>query len=93
MICENVTTDQALALGERLAAAARVPIDAGGVEHRFSASVGIAFSEGDPPEADALARAADAAAYRAKRGSGVMCSSCRSHSRAPRPESLVSAGG
>jgi diguanylate cyclase (GGDEF)-like protein/PAS domain S-box-containing protein len=70
VICENVTTDQALALGERLAAAARLPIDAGGVEQRFSASVGIAFSAGDPPEPDALVRAADAAAYRAKRGSG-----------------------
>jgi diguanylate cyclase (GGDEF)-like protein/PAS domain S-box-containing protein len=70
VICESVTTDQALALGERLAAAARIPIDAGGVEHRFSASVGIAFSEGDPPEPDAFVRAADAAAYRAKRGSG-----------------------
>ncbi|HZN87989.1 MAG TPA: diguanylate cyclase [Thermoleophilaceae bacterium] len=70
VICESVTTAQALALGERLAAAARLPIHAGDVEHRFSASVGIAFSEADPPEPDALVRAADAAAYRAKRGSG-----------------------
>jgi diguanylate cyclase (GGDEF)-like protein/PAS domain S-box-containing protein len=68
VICENVSADEARALAHRLADVARRPVPAAGVEHRFSTSIGIAHSDGDPPEPDVLVRSADAAAYRAKRG-------------------------
>ena len=71
VICENVNTDDVRALGHRLADVARRPVRVADVEHRFSTSIGIAHSDGDPPEPDVLVRTADAAAYRAKnRGRG-----------------------
>jgi GGDEF domain-containing protein len=57
----------ALALGERLEQAIRVPLIVGGVEHGLSASIGIALGHSD---ADSLLRDADAASYRAKSGGG-----------------------
>ena len=71
VICENVDADAVLALAHRLIDVARRDVQAAGVEHRFSTSIGIAHSDGDPPEPDVLVRTADAAAYRAKnRGPG-----------------------
>jgi diguanylate cyclase (GGDEF)-like protein/PAS domain S-box-containing protein len=68
VICENVDEEQAVALGQRLADTARRPIETPGAEHQLSASVGVALSDGRAPDPHALVRAADAAAYRAKRG-------------------------
>ena len=71
VICEEMREADAMALGRRLSQVARRPIQASGVEHRFSASIGIALGEGDSPDPGELVRAADEAAYRAKRrGSG-----------------------
>jgi diguanylate cyclase (GGDEF)-like protein/PAS domain S-box-containing protein len=81
VICENVDADDVLALAHRLADVARRAVQTAGVEHRFSTSIGIAHSDGDPPEPDVLVRTADAAAYRAKRrGPGGV-----EFARAPRP--------
>ena len=68
VVCEDVNEQVALALGRRLAQVARQPIEAAGAEHRLSASIGVALSGSDPAERAALVRAADAAAYEAKRG-------------------------
>jgi diguanylate cyclase (GGDEF)-like protein len=71
VICEDVDEATALALAGRLAAVARRPIETAEMEHRFSASIGIALAGGDPVEPRHLVSAADAAAYRAKeRGRG-----------------------
>jgi GGDEF domain-containing protein len=50
-------------VGNRMLEAIGMPLLAAGVEHRLSASVGIALGSADP---DALLDNADAAAYRAK---------------------------
>ncbi len=62
-LCEDVTEESALAVGQRLLEAIRLPFTAAGVEHQLSASVGIALGHSDP---DALLADADAATYRAK---------------------------
>ena len=62
-LCEHVEEDSALAVGRRLLQAIRRPFTAGDVEHRLSASIGIALGHADP---DALLANADAATYRAK---------------------------
>jgi diguanylate cyclase (GGDEF)-like protein len=63
VVCEDVDEEEALALGRRLQDAIRPPVMVGGVEHRVSASIGVALGNGDP---DALLDQADAAVYRAK---------------------------
>ncbi len=67
VICEDMNEPDARALAARLAAVAQQPIEAPGAKHRFSASIGIALGDGDLPDPGALVRAADAAAYKAKR--------------------------
>ncbi|MBV9682695.1 MAG: diguanylate cyclase [Solirubrobacterales bacterium] len=62
-VCEAIDADAACAIGRRLQQAVRRPFAAGGVEHRMSASIGIAIGGCEP---DALLAEADAAAYRAK---------------------------
>ena len=62
-VCEDIDEEAALAVARRLQEAIRPPLVAGGVEHRLSASIGIAIGDSDP---DALLADADAAAYRAK---------------------------
>ncbi len=62
-VCEDVDEQSALALGRRLQAAIRLPIDVGGVNQRLTASIGIALGQTDP---EALLRDADVAVYRAK---------------------------
>lgn len=62
-ICEDIDEEAALAVGQRLQEAIRPAVVAGGVEHRLSASIGIAIGDREP---DALLGEADAAAYRAK---------------------------
>ena len=63
VVCEAVDEDTALALGQRLDAAIRRPLDVSGTEHRLTASIGIALGSDD---ADSILAAADAALYQAK---------------------------
>jgi diguanylate cyclase (GGDEF)-like protein/PAS domain S-box-containing protein len=63
VICEQVDAETALALGERLVAAVAAPLTVGDVEHRLSASIGVALGRTDP---DTLLGDADAAVYQAK---------------------------
>jgi diguanylate cyclase (GGDEF)-like protein/PAS domain S-box-containing protein len=63
VVCEEVDQESALAVGERLEEAIRLPLTASGVKHGLSASIGVALGHSDP---DALLGNADAAVYRAK---------------------------
>ena len=63
VVCEEVDEDAASRVGQRLQEAIQLPLAAAGVEHRLSASIGIALGHADP---DALLGDADAAVYRAK---------------------------
>ena len=63
IVCEEVDEGTALALGQRLDAAIRRPLDVAGAEHRLTASIGIAIGRDDP---DSMLAAADAAVYQAK---------------------------
>jgi diguanylate cyclase (GGDEF)-like protein/PAS domain S-box-containing protein len=65
VVCEGVTEHSALALGQRLQEAIRLPLTVGGVPHCLSASIGVALGHRDP---DALIANADAAVYQAKAG-------------------------
>jgi diguanylate cyclase (GGDEF)-like protein len=68
VVCEDVDTDAAVAVGGRVQDAVRLPLRASGVQHALSASIGISLGHAD---SDALLANADAAAYRAKaRGTG-----------------------
>jgi diguanylate cyclase (GGDEF)-like protein len=62
-LCEHVDEDSALAVGRRLLEAIARPFINGEVEHRLSASIGIALGHSDP---DVLLAHADAATYQAK---------------------------
>jgi diguanylate cyclase (GGDEF)-like protein/PAS domain S-box-containing protein len=63
VICEEVDAPTALALGGRLEAAIREPLEVGGITHLLTASIGVALGRTDP---DALLGDADAAVYDAK---------------------------
>ena len=65
VICEDITEDSAFALGARLEEAIREPLMVDGVEHRMSASIGIALGR-ERSSPDTLLADADSAAYRAK---------------------------
>ena len=68
VVCEQVDKPSALALGRRLELAVEQPLRLGEVEHRLTASIGIAVGRNDREE---LVGRADAALYGAKaRGSG-----------------------
>jgi diguanylate cyclase (GGDEF)-like protein len=70
VLCEQVDKASAVALGERLQEAIRLPVTVGGAVHELSASIGIALGERDP---DDLLSNADTALYRAKgRGGGQL---------------------
>jgi diguanylate cyclase (GGDEF)-like protein/PAS domain S-box-containing protein len=70
VVCEELDEHTAIALGRRLHEALEQPLRIGVVEHRLSASIGIALGRADP---DALLGNADAAVYRAKaRGRGFV---------------------
>jgi diguanylate cyclase (GGDEF)-like protein/PAS domain S-box-containing protein len=62
-VCEDVDEASALAVGRRLQEAIGAPISAGGLQHRLSASIGVALGGAEP---DTLLANADAAGYRAK---------------------------
>ena len=66
VVCEDIGEQLALALRDRLRAAARVPVEAAGAVHQLSASVGFALSDEIGLDPDELIRAADQAVYRAK---------------------------
>jgi diguanylate cyclase (GGDEF)-like protein/PAS domain S-box-containing protein len=63
VVCEQIDEQSALALGQRLQHAIRLPVDTNEVNHRLAASIGIALGHTDP---DALLADADTAVYRAK---------------------------
>lgn len=63
VVCEHVDRSTVLMLGQRLQEALRAPVRDGWVEHRLSASIGIALGARD---AACLLAEADRAAYRAK---------------------------
>jgi diguanylate cyclase (GGDEF)-like protein/PAS domain S-box-containing protein len=63
VVCEEVDAETALALGRRLEATIREPLEVGGVTHSLTASIGIALGRTDP---DALLGDADTAVYDAK---------------------------
>src|SRR6185436_11115863 len=56
----------AIALGHRLTESIHEPMDVEGIEHRLSASIGIALGAAGRRDPDTLLADADAAAYRAK---------------------------
>jgi diguanylate cyclase (GGDEF)-like protein/PAS domain S-box-containing protein len=62
-VCEELDEESARAIGGRMLAAIQLPVIAGEVQHRLSASIGIALGRSEPDE---LVRQADAAVYRAK---------------------------
>jgi diguanylate cyclase (GGDEF)-like protein/PAS domain S-box-containing protein len=70
-VCEDVDEESALAVGRRLQKAITVPITAGGLQQRLSASIGVALGSveshgGGTLDPDTLLANADAAAYGAK---------------------------
>ncbi len=65
VVCEAVDEETALALGHRLDAAIRRPLEVSGAEQHLTASIGIALGSDD---ADSILAAADAALYQAKAG-------------------------
>ncbi|MCW3003350.1 MAG: hypothetical protein JWQ20_2648 [Conexibacter sp.] len=67
-LCEGLEDpEEALAVAERLLAAAATPVTLGGVAVRCSASIGIALAgEGDDSDAEGLLRDADLAMHRTK---------------------------
>jgi diguanylate cyclase (GGDEF)-like protein len=68
VVCEQVDEAAAMSLARRVEVAIRLPLSAGGVEHRLTASIGVALGTMEP--ADLLAHA-DAAVYRAKAAGGA----------------------
>ena len=62
-ICEQIDAPAAAMVGERILTSVQAPMRIAEIEHRVSASVGIALGRGDPEQ---LLADADAAAYRAK---------------------------
>jgi diguanylate cyclase (GGDEF)-like protein/PAS domain S-box-containing protein len=68
VVCEDIDEQSAVALGRRLRRAIEVPLRVGDLQHRLTASIGIAIGRADP---ELLIDRADAAVYRAKaRGPG-----------------------
>ncbi len=67
VVCEDVDKASALALGERLLESIESPLVIGAIEHRLSASVGVALGPCDP---DTLLGNADSAVYQAKAAGG-----------------------
>jgi diguanylate cyclase (GGDEF)-like protein/PAS domain S-box-containing protein len=63
VVCEEAEEESVLAVSQRLQEAIRVPLMVGSVQHRLSASIGIALGHTDP---DALLDKADAAVYHVK---------------------------
>lgn len=66
VVCEDIDERTAIQLGLRLTEAIHEPLEIDGVEHRLSASIGIALGAAGRRDPDALLADADAAAYRAK---------------------------
>src|SRR4051812_27017573 len=85
VVCEDIDEHTAIAPGHRLTEAIHEPMDVDGVEHRLSASIGIALGAAGRRDPDSLLADADAAAYRAKaEGRGrveVFDSRLREHAR------------
>jgi diguanylate cyclase (GGDEF)-like protein/PAS domain S-box-containing protein len=66
VVCEDIDERTAIQLGLRLTEAINEPLEIDGVEHRLSASIGIALGSAGRRDPDTLLADADAAAYRAK---------------------------
>ena len=67
VLCEQVDSQSAVALGQRLDEAIRLPVRISGAVHDLSTSIGIALGQTDP---DLLLANADTALYRAKAHGG-----------------------
>ncbi len=63
VVCEEVDAEAVLHLGDRLLGAIREPVKVGEINHKLTASIGVALGRTDP---DALLGDADAAVYQAK---------------------------
>ena len=68
VVCERIDEREACALAERLEATIEREVVVQGVEHRLTASIGIALGYGEP---QSMLDQADAAAYRAKAAGGA----------------------
>jgi diguanylate cyclase (GGDEF)-like protein/PAS domain S-box-containing protein len=66
VVCDTIEEDAAVALARRLEEAVRAPLEAGGGEHRLTASIGIALGVAGQADPETLLAEADTAAYRAK---------------------------
>ena len=66
VVCEDIDERTAIRSACRLTEAIHEPLEIDGVEHRLSASIGIALGAAGRRDPDALLADADAAAYRAK---------------------------
>src|SRR3954470_14753019 len=66
VVCEDVDEHTAISLAGRPTEALHEPLEIDGIEHRLSASIGIALGAAGRRDPDALLADADAAAYRAK---------------------------
>src|SRR3954469_12182633 len=98
VVCEDIDETTAIGLGSRLTEAIHEPLDVDGIEHRLSASIGIALGAAGRRDPDALLADADAAAYRAKAaGRGrveVFDRRLRPHARErPRPAAAPARAG
>src|SRR3954447_18141663 len=85
VVCEDIDESTAIALGHRLTEAIHEPLDVDGIEHRLSASIGIALGAAGRRDPESLLADADAAAYPAQaEGRGrveVFDSRLRAHAR------------
>jgi diguanylate cyclase (GGDEF)-like protein len=71
VIAPNTSLEEACALGERIAAAARKESAAGASAPPLGLSIGVAYAKSDGPQLETLVKSADAAMYEAKhRGGG-----------------------
>ena len=68
VVCDDVDTDDAVALAERIEAALAVPVRLGGVDVRPHASIGVTVQSDEHAGADELIRDCDIAMYQAKNG-------------------------
>jgi diguanylate cyclase (GGDEF)-like protein/PAS domain S-box-containing protein len=68
VVCEDVDTEDAVALAERIGAALAEPVRLGGVDVRPHASVGVTVQAEEHAGADDLIRDCDIAMYQAKNG-------------------------
>ncbi len=92
VVCQVLDGPAGLALGARLEAAIRAPLDLAGEERTLTASVGVAVAAADASTPEELLAEADAAAYRAKGGGGARVVAAAPE-RAAGPRATPGSGG